>query len=275
MLNRNNIRSLVKNGVVIFNLNGPNSAGKGKKGRILEILLKQAYPHIGVARIVMSDLIKQHRANQTTLGQQFLASQFLEERGELVPDEPVFAALDEELSLQFNLGNRLLLLDGFPRNCNQAKPFLGADWFMVFHINVSLETSLARAKQRWDDAVSIGKAPREDDKPEVVTYRYRQIYEGRTLKAIKMIRNTRTPSVINVPGDQPVRNQIARMVKEMPMFVRVHDRTRVLAPLDNPAHEATKIMVEMEKPRSQSVGIHHQREHSSNRGLTAAKGAYA
>ena len=88
---------------------GPPGAGKGTQAQLLTEQLK-------VSHISSGDLFRQHLQQGTPLG--LRASEFMN-LGVLVPDEvTIDVILDKVLSLNCEDG---FILDGFPRNRNQAK----------------------------------------------------------------------------------------------------------------------------------------------------------
>ena len=88
---------------------GPPGAGKGTQAQLLAEQLK-------VSHISSGDLFRQHLQQGTPLG--LRASEFMN-RGVLVPDEvTIDIVLDKVLSLNSEDG---FILDGFPRNRNQAE----------------------------------------------------------------------------------------------------------------------------------------------------------
>ena len=88
---------------------GPPGAGKGTQAQLLAEQLK-------VSHISSGDLFRHHVQQGTPLG--LRASEFMN-RGALVPDEvTIDIILDKVLSLKSEDG---FILDGFPRNRNQAE----------------------------------------------------------------------------------------------------------------------------------------------------------
>ena len=87
---------------------GPNGSGKGTQGS----LIKNAF---GLAHIESGAIFREHVGGGTPLGQK--AKAFMD-RGELVPDEITIPMVLETLKTR---GAGGWLLDGFPRNIEQAK----------------------------------------------------------------------------------------------------------------------------------------------------------
>lgn len=93
----------------ILILLGPPGAGKGTIGsRVAQIL--------NIPLISTGDLLRENVKNETEFGKK--AKHYME-KGELVPDEIVISILKERIKLEDCLNG--FILDGFPRNINQAK----------------------------------------------------------------------------------------------------------------------------------------------------------
>mgnify|MGYP001555868047 CR=1 FL=1 len=90
--------------VIIF---GPNGSGKGTQSSLIK-------NEFGLSHIESGDLFRENISNKTDLGLQ--AKQFID-KGELVPDEITIPMILS--TLEKSSGNGWLL-DGFPRNKNQA-----------------------------------------------------------------------------------------------------------------------------------------------------------
>jgi adenylate kinase len=85
---------------------GPPGAGKGTQAERLAEDLK-------IKKISTGDILREAVAKGTELGQR--AKSYME-RGELVPDEIILGIIDEAINDEEGF-----ILDGFPRNINQAK----------------------------------------------------------------------------------------------------------------------------------------------------------
>jgi adenylate kinase len=88
----------------------PPGAGKGTQGALIAT-------HFGIPHIAMGDLLRDHVARRTNLGQ---AVQQHLDRGELVPDEIVLDLVREAFVAAAAAGGGYVL-DGVPRNMNQAR----------------------------------------------------------------------------------------------------------------------------------------------------------
>ena len=168
---------------------GPPGAGKGTQGRLLA-------KSLGLRHIASGDLVRQHQANETDLG---LKSRSYYSKGLLVPDEITIEMVLPDV-LAWSQG---LILDGFPRNVNQAKHLdqalsevdLQVDQTIL--INSSREEILERLAnrrvcQKCERVYHITSAPpvvqgecdvcgdmlcqREDDRPEAIDTRIEEYH---------------------------------------------------------------------------------------------------
>ena len=113
---------------------GPPGAGKGTQAQLLK-------ERLGVEHVSSGDLFRHHLSTGTELGE--LARGYMN-RGELVPDEVTIGmVLDRIGQLP---GGQGFMLDGFPRNTNQAR---------------ALDASLARSNAAIDRVVHIAVADDE------------------------------------------------------------------------------------------------------------------
>jgi nucleoside-triphosphate--adenylate kinase len=135
------------------------------------------------------DLLRQHVREATPLGKE--AKQYME-CGELVPDELMINLVMEDATPYLEQA-KSLLLDGFPRNLEQAKALEKVTHIdMVANLEVPTETIVERIADRWihpasgriysysyrppkvqglDDATGEALVQRDDDKPESVRTR--------------------------------------------------------------------------------------------------------
>ncbi len=91
--------------ILIF---GPNGSGKGTQGALL-------MEKFGIAHIESGAVFRKHVGGKTELG--LKAKEYMD-RGELVPDEITIPMI---LDILKDAGSAGWLLDGFPRNMEQAK----------------------------------------------------------------------------------------------------------------------------------------------------------
>ena len=195
---------------------GPPGAGKGTQAQLLTEQLE-------LCHISSGDLFRHHLQQGTPLG--LRASEYMN-RGLLVPDEvTIDIVLDRVLSLDIEAG---FILDGFPRNANQANTLEKAlnrrsrDLDMVVHIEVSEEELVRRLGGRntcrrcyAPHNVALGgeaediNCPRcggelyqrPDDDPEAVTRRI-QVYRTETLPVLDFYRTRGL--LVDIPGEGSV-----------------------------------------------------------------------
>ena len=166
---------------------GPPGAGKGTQAKALA-------ERAGVGHIASGDLLREHRAQGTALGQE--AASFME-RGLLVPDELVIRMILDRIAEE---GGKGAVLDGFPRTLPQADALdavlAGGEIDRVLYMAVPTEELVRRLGGRLicrdcQRPYSEGSAPdrctacggelyqRDDDKPEAVARRI-EVYESET-----------------------------------------------------------------------------------------------
>ncbi|MHB8177771.1 MAG: adenylate kinase [Vulcanimicrobiaceae bacterium] len=173
---------------------GAPGAGKGTQAQ----LLQREY---GFAAISTGDLLRDHRARGTTLGQE--AESFMQ-RGELVPDDVIIRMVESELP------GKPVLFDGFPRTVAQAQALdaLFEARRRPLPIAAYLKLDRARLEERllgrWtnprsgrvyhatfdppkrsgiDDVDGGPLIQREDDRPETIARRL-DVFEGQTLPLV-------------------------------------------------------------------------------------------
>lgn len=128
---------------------GAPGAGKGTQGELIADRLR-------VPRIVVGDLLRQHIAAGTALGER--AAGFVQ-RGELVPDHLVVGIVEQELEPHTSG----FVLDGFPRSADQARMldrFLRAraaelDVALHFDVEDAVLTERLAARDRIDDTPAV------------------------------------------------------------------------------------------------------------------------
>jgi adenylate kinase len=143
---------------------GPPGSGKGTQAA-------RMHDELGFATLATGDLLREAREAGTELGRR--AAEYMD-RGDLVPDEVVVAALREALR---NLSDTSVVLDGFPRTVAQAEAL---DQGLSAH---DRELTAAILVDVPDDVVaeriSGRREGRSDDDPETVRERLR-VYHRET-----------------------------------------------------------------------------------------------
>ena len=161
---------------------GPPGAGKGTQAN----LYCKKY---GIDHLSTGDLLRDEVNSGSELG---LKASMIMNRGELVSDELVLSIVEGRLA-HINKG---WLLDGFPRNVNQAH---------------SLEKLLEKINQPLEAVISIKIADdylikrllsrgRDDDNEDVITNRLK-IYKDKTSPLIDLYRNQRILEEIDGNAD--------------------------------------------------------------------------
>jgi adenylate kinase len=135
---------------------GPPGCGKGTQGERLKGL--------GFEVLATGDLLREARAADSELGRR--AAGYMD-RGDLVPDDVIVEAVDAALE---QLGDRAVVLDGFPRTVAQAEA-LGRELDAVVLIDVPDDVVVERIAGRGQG--------RQDDNPETVRERLR-VYHHET-----------------------------------------------------------------------------------------------
>ena len=218
---------------------GPSGAGKSTQGQLLR-------DRWHVVHVSSGDLFRWHLREQTPLG---LKSAEFMTQGLLVPDEvTIDIVLDKVLSLSDEEG---FILDGFPRNTNQAQVLeealerrsRGLD--KVVHIDLPEEELLRRLSGRFNcrqcqapqnidltpaDRVSQGESQREelkcqqcggeldqraDDRPDAVRRRV-EVYGRETMPVLDFYR--KRDLLVSVAGSgtvQTVNERILAALKQL------------------------------------------------------------
>jgi adenylate kinase len=168
----------------------PPGAGKGTQAeRISE--------HFGIPHISTGDLFRQHVAEGTELGR---SVQDYLNRGDLVPDDLVLAIIRQAVEAALNSTGGYLL-DGFPRNLNQAREGahlarqFGAPADAVLHLEVGEDELLRRLRGR---GAASGRA---DDNEDVIRHRL-DVYRTQTRPLLDYYRGRGL--LVDVDGEQPV-----------------------------------------------------------------------
>ena len=151
---------------------GPPGSGKGTQAELLVEKLK--LPHISTG-----ELLRSAAKAGTELGQK---AKRITDRGELVSDEIMLGLITERLSRDDAKSG--FILDGYPRNINQAKALdkildrQGQSMVEVLHIDLDAELVVQRIAGR------AAQEHRSDDVEEVVRNRLR-IYTEQTAPVVE------------------------------------------------------------------------------------------
>lgn len=201
---------------------GPPGAGKGTQAERLAEDLK-------IKKISTGDILREAVAKGTELGQR---AKLYMERGELVPDEIILGIIEEAINDEEGF-----ILDGFPRNINQAKALdemlsrKGLNITHVIFLDVPDEEIIKRIAYRRvclncgavynlifnppkEDEIcnNCGSklVQREDDREEVVRKRL-EVYRNSTEALVNIYEERGVLRKIDGLGD---REEVFRRIKE-------------------------------------------------------------
>ena len=144
----------------------PPGAGKGTQGALIAA-------HFNVPHIATGDLLRDHVAQQTQLGQ--AVRQHLE-RGELVPDEIVLDMVRQAFIAAKAAGGGYLL-DGIPRNMAQARATYQIAWELGMTADVALHLKADDHELVRRLLARAALEGRSDDTEEVIRRRLKLYYE--------------------------------------------------------------------------------------------------
>lgn len=162
---------------------GPPGAGKGTQAQVLS--QNHQIPHISTG-----DILRSAVANQTSLGKQ--AKSYMD-KGELVPDNLILSLIQDRLSYEDTVNG--WILDGFPRNVNQAT-FLGE---LLAKLDQSADCVL---NLQVPDEVLVERllARKRKDDNELTIRRRLEVYHQDTVPVINFYQEKKTLKTIN--GDR-------------------------------------------------------------------------
>ena len=173
---------------------GPPGAGKGTQAQILSE--NYQIPHVSTG-----DILRAAVDRQTPLGKQ--AKDYME-RGELVPDALILDLIQDRLSYE-DTGNGWIL-DGFPRNVNQAAFLeellvkLNQNADRVLNLEVPDEVLVSRLLER----------KRKDDNEQTIRRRL-QVYHQDTVPVINFYQQRETLKTID--GDRTM-GEVTQLLSE-------------------------------------------------------------
>ena len=162
---------------------GPPGAGKGTQAQVISN--KHQIPHVSTGDILRSAVVQ-----QTSLGKQ--AKDYMD-RGELVPDALILNLIQDRLSYEDTANG--WILDGFPRNVNQAAFLdellveLEQNTDCVLNLEVPDEVLVSRLLER----------KRKDDNEETIRRRL-EVYHKDTVPLIDFYQQRGTLKTID--GDR-------------------------------------------------------------------------
>jgi adenylate kinase len=185
---------------------GPPGAGKGTQAKRLE----EAY---GLKQLSTGDMLRAAIAAGTEVGKK---AQPIMERGDLVPDDIVVAAVAERIAQPDC--KKGVIFDGFPRTTAQAEALdkvLAArksQLDAVIELKVDDAVLLARVAKRAKDTVAAGGTVRDDDKPETLKNRL-AVYRKNTAPLIDYYRaKGKLKTVDGMAGIDDVTRQIEAII---------------------------------------------------------------
>lgn len=170
-------------------LMGAPGAGKGTQAKLLQA-------ELGLPQVATGDLFRENLKNETELGK--LARSFMD-AGELVPDSVTIAMVRDRLSRPDCAEGAIL--DGFPRNINQAQALdalladMGGRVVVVPHIFVDQEVLVGRLLRR---AEIEGRA---DDNEDTIRTRMR-VYDEQTRPLLDYY--AERDKLVQVDGEQSI-----------------------------------------------------------------------
>lgn len=186
--------------VVLF---GPPGCGKGTQAARLK-------ESLGVPHISTGDMFRDHKARQTDLGKRV---QEIMDKGELVPDEVTNAMVRERLGRDDVKGGALL--DGYPRNTDQAKELdgilsdLGRAVDAVVVLEVSEEEVTRRLIERGKDS---GRA--DDQDPATIRNRL-EVYREQSEPCVAYYTEVRPETVHRIDGVGTIDAVSERILKSL------------------------------------------------------------
>lgn len=144
----------------------PPGAGKGTQGALIAA-------HFGIPHIATGELLRDHVARHTALGQ---AVQAYLDRGELVPDQIVLDMLREAMVAAKTAGGGFVL-DGIPRTMQQARAayLIGRELGMTADVALHLLADDAELMRRLLARAALEH--RSDDTAEVIAQRLALYHE--------------------------------------------------------------------------------------------------
>jgi adenylate kinase len=185
---------------------GPPGAGKGTQAKRLE----EAH---GLKQLSTGEMLRAAIAAGTEVGKK---AKPIMERGDLVPDEIVVAAVAERIAQPDC--QKGVIFDGFPRTVAQAEALdrvLAArksQLDAVIELKVDDAVLLARVENRAKETVAAGGTVRDDDKPETLKNRL-AVYRKNTAPLIDYYKaKGKLKTVDGMAGVDEVSRQIEAVI---------------------------------------------------------------
>jgi len=206
--------------VILF---GAPGSGKGTQVTLLANFL-------GVKKISLGDILREEVKKNSSLGNEVKSHM---EKGALVPDELVSRVIEE------NIDDAGFLLDGYPRNMDQAKKLeeillkTNTDIDKVIYLEIDEHTiverlsqrricgscgasyhlvSLPSAKEGICDICGEGLVQRKDDNPEVIKKRW-SVFINEANKILEFYKDKN--KLIRVDGRGDIKEIFERIKKEL------------------------------------------------------------
>jgi len=174
---------------------GPPGAGKGTQA-------EKIAAGFGIPQLSTGDMLREAVASGTKIG---LKAKEIMERGDLVPDALVIAAVADRLD-EPDAANGFVL-DGFPRTLAQAEALDDELYRRVLEITAVLELKVdesvlvERVRTRAEQMAERGEPVRSDDTPEVCERRL-DVYRAQTAPVIEHYRSLGV--LKSIDGLQPI-----------------------------------------------------------------------
>ena len=199
----------------------PPGAGKGTQGALIAA-------HFGIPHIATGELLRDHVARRTGLGQ---AVQKYLDRGELVPDQVVLDMVREALVAAKAAGGGYVL-DGIPRNMQQARAayLIARELGMTADVALHLQADDGELKRRLLARAALEH--RSDDTADIIAQRL-ALYHAVTSPIVSWYRDRGIlVSVDAMRSAQQVGREILTALEAMrPLLDDVPARARLPADL--------------------------------------------
>ena len=187
--------------VILF---GAPGAGKGTQANFL-------INEFDLTQISTGDMLREAVKSKTELGKKV---ETIMANGDLVPDDIIFSLISNRLNNQDTKNG--FILDGFPRNLNQAQKLdeilydVNTHLDFVFHIDVEEAILTSRIENRAKQE----KITRKDDNSAVLIERLK-VYNRETKPVLEHYSNQNILNVVNGMGTiEEVSSNISMIIKK-------------------------------------------------------------